>query len=550
MTLEAILMRLKGARRTGNGWEALCPAHEDHSPSLSVCERDGKILLHDHGGCTTEAICEALGIEMRDLFTEAKLQAQIVATYDYTDEHGALLYQVVRFEPKGFRQRRPNGAGGWTWEVRGVRRVLYRLPEVLKAQSVIVVEGQKDVETARELGLVATTKGAASAKWLPEYSEALRGKKIVIVPDSDEPGRKDVQQQIAPALAGKAESLKLLEMPGAKDLSEWVEHDGTREALLELIRNAPAWIQASERPARTDLRSVTIEELLKMEIRPREQILSPILPTQGLGMLYAKRGVGKTHLALGIGYAVSTGGSFLHWSAPKPSGVCYVDGELPGETLKEWACGIVAGADVAKDAPAPFRIITPDLQDGPMPDLATVAGQAALEPHLEGVELLILDNLSALCRVSDENEGGDWVPVQGWLLGLRRRGITVLLLHHAGKSGAQRGTSRREDLLDVVINLRHSADYSPEEGLRCEVHYEKCRAFYGKEARPFEVRMETDASGAAVWTMRDIEDVMAVRAAELFADGMSIRDVADELGISKSTAHRLKKKANVAMSEV
>ena len=110
--------------------------------------------------------------------------------------------------------------------------------------------------------------------------------------------------------------------------------------------------------------------------------------------------------------------------------------------------------------------------------------------------------------------------VQRWALRLRQRGISVMFVHHAGKGGAQRGTSRREDLLDVVINLRHPADYNPAEGLRCEVHYEKCRGFYGADAKPFEVKMEQGQGGEAVWTKRDLENVLEVRAAELFEDGV------------------------------
>lgn len=130
-----------------------------------------------------------------------------------------------------------------------------------------------------------------------------------------------------------------------------------------------------------------------------------------------------------------------------------------------------------------------------MPDLATRQGQSLLEPQLEGVDLLILDNLSALCRDGNENEGEGWLPVQEWGLGLRRRGISVLFLHHAGKNKSQRGTSRREDLLDTVVTLKHPADYDPSEGLRCEVHFEKTRAMLGDEAKPFEVRLESGQMG-------------------------------------------------------
>jgi hypothetical protein len=244
LNTEAILKRLQGVRRSSRGWIALCPAHADKNPSLSIDERDGKILLHCFGGCTKEAVLAALEMEPKDLFAEAARQPRkrrIVAEYPYTDERGTLLYQNVRFDPKGFQQRRPDGRGGWTWNLDGVPRVLYNLPAVVAASGdVFFVEGEKDCATGEGLGLTVTTSGAAGS-WRSEYAETLRGKRVVIIADADEPGKKHARQMAA-SLYGKAESVKVLELPGAKDLSEWVvERGGTREALLESMRNAPEW---------------------------------------------------------------------------------------------------------------------------------------------------------------------------------------------------------------------------------------------------------------------------------------------------------------------
>ena len=166
-----------------------------------------------------------------------------------------------------------------------------------------------------------------------------------------------------------------------------------------------------------------------------------------------------------------------------------------------------------------------------------------VELELGDAELLVLDNLSALCRSGKENEGESWLPVQEFALWLRQRGHSVLFVHHAGKSGTQRGTSRREDMLDTVISLQHPSDYVATEGLRCEVQYEKARGFYGDEAKPFEVRMHLEGGGAATWTTKDAGDSLLERAAELFREGASVRGAAEELGISKGKAERLKHKA-------
>jgi hypothetical protein len=321
-----------------------------------------------------------------------------------------------------------------------------------------------------------------------------------------------------------------------------LERDAKPEVVAQRAQSLLASLNTPAIPGSPSLFAVSVEELLARQIRPREMLLDPILPEQGLAMLYSYRGIGKTFLAISMGLDVAGGGRFLCWTAPHPRCVLYVDGELPAKTLQERCAMILAGMEGSEFLPENFRIVTPDFQERPMPDLATRQGQALLEPRLEGIDLLILDNLSALCREGNENEGEGWLPVQEWALGLRRRGMSVLFLHHAGKNKSQRGTSRREDLLDTVITLKHPADYVPSEGLRCEVHFEKTRAMLGEAAKPFEVRLQSGPDGRAIWTMRELEDAKAQQAAELFEGKATVRDVAEELGISKSAAGRLRRK--------
>lgn len=289
------------------------------------------------------------------------------------------------------------------------------------------------------------------------------------------------------------------------------------------------------------LRAVSVTELLRLDVKERDMVLSPFLPTQGLTMLYSKRGAGKTFISLGVAIAVAGGTSFLKWRAPKPRCVLYIDGEMPLSALQKRVFDIAAGMDIPRPLDN-LRLITPDLQNRALPDLGTPAGQSLVEAHLDGVELLVLDNLSCLVRESRENEGDEWMPIQGWALDLRRRGISVLFVHHAGKAGTQRGTSRREDLLDSVVTLKNPADYSPSEGLRCEVHYDKSRGFYGDDARPFEVKLMAGPSGEAVWTVADRETSMEDRVREMQKLDMSYREIAEELGVGKSTVQRIIKR--------
>ena len=139
-------------------------------------------------------------------------KAHIVATYDYTDEKGRLLYQQVRHEPKDFRLRRPDGRSGWIWNMQGVRRVPYRLPEILEPEEVYTTEGEKDADVLWRWGVPATTAGG-TGKWREEHSNHLSGKRVVILFDNDDKGRKDAIRR-ARLLLGVASTVKIVELPG------------------------------------------------------------------------------------------------------------------------------------------------------------------------------------------------------------------------------------------------------------------------------------------------------------------------------------------------
>jgi putative DNA primase/helicase len=286
------------------------------------------------------------------------------------------------------------------------------------------------------------------------------------------------------------------------------------------------------------LRSLDLAELFALDLKPRGMVLEPIIPEKGLAMLYASRGTGKTHVALGIAYAVATGSAFLKWRAPRARRVLLVDGEMPAAALRERLQRI---SDGETPTPATLRIMAGDLIEHGVGNLASPAVQAELDPFLDGVELLILDNLSSLTVGLRENDSDAWSPIQQWLLQLRRRGISVLIIHHAGKTGGQRGTSRREDVLDTSFCLRRPSDYSLAQGARFEVHIEKARGIHGELVLPFEARLEL-SDGTAAWSMKDVEDADRLRVTALLATGMTVREIAEEIGIGKSVVHRMKQR--------
>ena len=256
MTAAEIAERLH-ATKTAQGWQAKCPAHDDRNASLSISEgRDGRTLLRCHAGCDFRAILEAAGLKPSDCFatpTTTATEKRIVARYPYVDAEGTLLFEVVRFEPKDFRQRRPDGQGGWTWSLKGVERVLYRLPELSKAiaagQTVFIVEGEKDADALANLGLCATCNAGGAGKWEPGYTSAMKGATVVILPDRDKPGRTH-GELVAQALRGNVASLRVIELPDrngrkVKDAADWIGVGGTRGELEALIEAAPEYGEGS-----------------------------------------------------------------------------------------------------------------------------------------------------------------------------------------------------------------------------------------------------------------------------------------------------------------
>jgi putative DNA primase/helicase len=294
-------------------------------------------------------------------------------------------------------------------------------------------------------------------------------------------------------------------------------------------------------PKQPGLRITNVFDFVNMELPPREYILSPWLPVQGLAMIYAPRGVGKTHVALGIAHAVITQSSFLGWQAPKARNVLYLDGEMPAALMQERLLTLFGKQK--QTAYANFHLLTPDLQNISMPDLATHQGQLMLEPHLKEIDLVIVDNISTLCRNSKENEADSWIPVQEWASKLRASGKSILFIHHAGKGGHQRGTSKREDILDTVIALKRPDDYSPKDGAVFQVNFEKSRCFIGEDAEAFEAQLILKENSQE-WLRRPITSSSYDQVINLAKQGLKQREIADKVGINKSNVSRHLQRAN------
>lgn len=553
MNFNEIIDRLeeKTGRRpklSGHGYTGHCPAHDDQNPSLSIAEgADGKILFTCFSGCSLEKICDSLEIQTKDLFPQRPEDKPVKTEYTYCNASGKKLYSKMRIEPgfdgkkKSFYWERTDEYGQTFKNLGNCERILYGFPELLNGiknhKTVFLVEGEKDANHLIQHGITATTT-TDSLRWHLSYTEILKKADVAILFDYDKTGfeRRDM---ICRELSGKVARLRVIDLPGliyqenhGQDVSDWLTQGHTISDLIQIVEKTPEYKTAL--PIRS-LKAISLGEFLSLSLPKREFLLTPFLPSQGLCLLYAKRGVGKTHVALGIGYAVATGGTFLKWNAPFPKRVLYLDGEMPAISMQERLLKLSTSSSNGPPDPNYFRLITPDLQEGSIPNLITPEGQEALGEHMEDFDLLIIDNLSSLVRNLDENKADDWQPIQDWALRLRRLGKSILFIHHAGKGGLQRGTSKREDILDTVITLHQPKGYRQDEGACFEVRYEKARDFCGLDAEPFCVRLSELEDGTSKWVVEGAsagEETITV--AKHLNEGLTMAQISSITGLSKS----------------
>lgn len=230
---ELLLPRLDSIKRSGGGFMARCPAHDDGTASLSIgIGTNQPVVLHCHANCDTNDILAQIGLTWSDISEPREEPTKLdvwtpagpaIAVYDYCDEEGTILYQVCRTANKDFRQRVPDPttASGYRWNLDGTRRVLYRLPDLIRAVAdgrvIYICEGEKDVDALVAKGLAATCNSGGAGKWRPEYATHFASANAIIVADKDDPGRAHARQ-VRDYLEDVVESISIVEAAdGAKD---------------------------------------------------------------------------------------------------------------------------------------------------------------------------------------------------------------------------------------------------------------------------------------------------------------------------------------------
>jgi hypothetical protein len=333
---EIVLPKFASVRRSGAGYVVRCPAHEDRTASLTIGPGEKHpVVFHCQAGCNSEEVLTALGLTWGDLSKPREQTGgrdddwtpagPAVAIYEYRDEHGELLFQVCRTASKAFRQRTPDATAksGWSWKLGDVRRVLYRLPEILNAvrdgREIYLCEGEKDVHTLERHGLVATCNPGGAGKWRPEYTETLRGAAVVtIVADRDDPGRAHARQ-VRDALAASVGAVYIVEAKAGKDATDHV-NAGHSLAELEIT-------SSTEQEARPQL-ALDLWQFIAVEDDPYDWIVPGLLERGDRLILTGFEGLGKSMLTRQMAVMIAAGMNPFYWNETfPPARVLYIDCE-------------------------------------------------------------------------------------------------------------------------------------------------------------------------------------------------------------------------------
>lgn len=461
--VERVVSHLKGVKPMSGGFAALCPSHEDRTASLSVkAGADGRVLLHCHAGCQPATIVEALGLSMSDLFANPTLtlsngngadpkavheRGKMVAKYNYTDANGKPLYQVCRYEPKGFAQRRSEN-GKWVYGLGDVPRVLYRLPQVIEAvalgKDVFLVEGEKDADLLAEMGYVSTTNPMGAGKWNPAYTETLAGGSVIILPDNDEPGRTHAEI-VAAELVQKGSTVKIVNLPNLPPKGDFTDYVQSAEDSMDrfwaIVSNTPRWT-----PAGSARRNVwTLSELWDNDavMRPPPPVVPRLAWAGRSTLLAAREKSGKSTLIGYIAALVTRGAVFLDEPCAK------------GDVL------IVGLEEFIGDAARRLRHFNAD------PERVSIMDSFRGDPTTRPLEireqidrltplLVIVDSLVAYAhgRGIDENDAAMASIVQPLTDIAHETNTAMVVVHHANKSsGKARGSTAITGATDIVCEF-------------------------------------------------------------------------------------------------
>lgn len=578
-----------------------CPAHDDDNPSLHVTEKNGKVLFHCHAGCPQEDVIAAL--EQKGLWqkpysekltwSSAHRQKSRTHSDEAYDEYErwciawGILYVANRANagyPAAYLHGRGIGIVPPCAKILPTKDALWLLHKKLPAMVCPVTDGKKligaqvtwltrdskakcDGTTSRQL--YGTTKGgyirlgkvepdkpliigegvettlaamvladlpgiaALSATNMPAV-KVPPSASVIIAADHDKAGRK-AAAALAERLEYEGRKVKLAFPPDeGTDWNDVLLHSDDAEADWQgaLKANAP---ETHSGP----ITALEEDEFMTLAFPKRDPLLAPWLPRAALVMIHAQRGEGKTWLALAVGKAIANGEDLLGWPCTGYARVLYVDGELPGTFLQDRI------SKFRQSPPGMFHVLCRDaylLKKQTMPNLGEPEGRTEMDRIIARCKpaVVILDSLSTLIRSGVENEAESWAPVQDWLLKHRWQGRTVILVHHEGKSGKPRGSSKREDVLDTMVGLRKNEEGSTATESVFDLSFTKTRDFFGDDAAPMQINLKV-TDGLVTWSHQKVRDVRLERIREMQKAGARLKDIAKELEITPGRVSQILK---------
>lgn len=580
-SVDEVLNRLDNVRPRGRGqWQASCPAHDDRNPSLSVTEGDnGRVLLHcfacnapysdimaalgfstnGHGEPTPAPSAPASAAPAPKPTQPAR---RIVATYDYHDASGKVVFQKVRYAPKGFRQRRPDGRGGWIWNLDGVTPVLYRLPQLTDPataeQPVYICEGEKDVDRVAGLGLVATCNldGAAAAgqrsKWRAEYNDHFFGRVVHILADNDDAGRAHAEN-IAGNLHGIAQAVKVVNLPGLPpkgDVSDWLDAGHTKAELERECLLTPEWKPSIVIPESTtnntldttrlevSSKPVTVTELLSRKFKPQIPLVDRLLAKGNLGVLAGRSKSGKSILMLSMTMSIDAGTPFLGRDTTRGRVLYYA--------LEDGARRVQHRLQSFNWQPSErtaflFSIANlDDCQGGPGPGVTEIWG------HTKDYDLIVVDTLTAaMSGRTDERDNSSMGAILNALAQVAHDSDTaILIVHHTGKAfnpddifATLRGASAIRGAYDLGLVLERKP------GEREAILHAESRDM---DVRPMTLRQAEDGAGwEYVGDSKELERVRTGRKVletmlehDASGAGMTAKQIADIRNVSEAAIHK------------
>ena len=585
---------LAQVRHDGRSRSVRCPAHDDDTASLSVAQgREGRVLVHCHAGCPVEAVLDAAGLTAGDLFNEParanRHKGEIVAEYDYRDETGQRLYQVVRLTPKSFRQRRPDGASGWIWRLDAARRVLYRLNVLhsTRPKEVYVVEGEKDADALVALDLPATTNAGGAGKWTDDYAAQLVAcgvQRVAILPDHDHAGQEHAEQ-VARSCQTAGLEVRLVRLPGLQakgDVSDWLGAGHAADELKRILRETPVWNTEDRRRAGpatggapADARSSPAPVLVRLDTVQPEAVdwLWPLRLARGkLTILAGDPGLGKSFVAIDIAARVSRSRCWPDGSGPAPLGDVLMLSAEDG-----LADTIRPRLDRLDGDPVRVHVLAAICHGASERPFSLDRDLAGLESALDdtGAILLVIDPITAYLGTADSYKDADVRALLAPLVRLAEvRRIAVLVVMHLRKGREGNALQRLSGSIGfgaaarIVLGIGKD-EHDPDRRLFAGV-----KSNLGKLAPTFAFRIVTDNDAAVLqWEPEEVEGIDGERlltagpvnhdehdtAAEFFDAELpagseraqrELMKLAGDYGLSRSTLHRWKRRLGVETRKV